>query len=146
MRDKMFFDREIHEFLRNLSVKDFSEAFTAICDYSFYDVLPKKGTKAFAIVQMFKTKLDRYILAVDNKKARNCEQYKIWRSSVFERDGFTCQICGKVGGKLNAHHIKHFATHIDLRYCVDNGLTLCEKCHKEVHKHERELRTLHEVS
>lgn len=142
MRDKIVFDRELHNFLRHLNPADFSEAFTAICDYSFCDILPEEGTMALKIVQRFKPKLDRYMLAVDNKKARNCEQYKEWRTSVFTRDGFTCQICGKVGGKLNAHHIKHFATHIDLRYCVDNGITLCEKCHKEVHRRERQLCSL----
>lgn len=146
MRDKMIFDREMHNFLSRLNEEDFSEAFAAICEYSFYDILPEEGTKALKIVQMFKSKLDRYILSVDNKKARNCEQYKKWRTSVFTRDGFTCQICGKVGGKLNAHHIKHFATHRDLRYCVDNGITLCEKCHKEVHKRERKLRALCKIS
>ena len=38
----------------------------------------------------------------------------------------------------NAHHIKHFATHINLRYDLDNGITLCPSCHKEVHQKERD--------
>ena len=146
MRDRMFFDREMHNYLKQLSVDEFTESFIAICDYAFYDILPPEGSRAWFSVQMFKPKLDLYILAVDNKKARNCEQYKAWRTSVFTRDGFTCQICGKVGGKLNAHHIKHFSTHIDLRYCVENGITLCEKCHKEVHRRERKLRSIREIS
>ena len=142
MRDKIILDKDLHNYLKQLSVDDFAEAFSAICDYAFYDILPSKGSIAWMTVQKFKPKLDRYILSVDNKRARNCEQYKEWRTSVFTRDRFTCQICGKVGGKLNAHHIKHFATHIDLRYRVDNGITLCEKCHKEVHKRERQLCSL----
>lgn len=56
-----------------------------------------------------------------------------WRKAVYERDNYTCQICGERGGKLNAHHIKTYATHPELRFDLDNGITLCVQCHKSVH-------------
>lgn len=65
---------------------------------------------------------------------RKTPQYAEWRTAVFERDGYRCAICGEVGGRLNAHHIKPFAKYPDLRLDIDNGITLCEKCHKEVHR------------
>lgn len=64
------------------------------------------------------------------KILRNSLQYKEWRISVFERDNFTCQQCGKVGGDLNADHIKQFAHFSKLRFNIDNGRTLCVECHK----------------
>lgn len=68
---------------------------------------------------------------------RNSAEYRLWRLSVYERDGFTCQSCNERGGKLNAHHIKPWATNPDLRFDVSNGVTLCEDCHRKLHKNER---------
>lgn len=60
-------------------------------------------------------------------------EYKKWRKDVMHRDNFTCQICHKCGGKLQAHHIEHWATHPDLRYELSNGMTVCVPCHKALH-------------
>ena len=54
-----------------------------------------------------------------------------WRKRVFERDGYTCQICKIRGGKLNAHHILPFSKYPSERFNVNNGLTLCLKCHSK---------------
>ena len=68
---------------------------------------------------------------------RYCKEYTNWRKRVFDRDNYTCQKCGQIGGTLNAHHIKHYKDYHKLRYELSNGITLCEKCHKELHKKER---------
>ena len=70
----------------------------------------------------------------NKKELRNSQENVKWRTKVFERDNFTCVICGQVGGELNAHHIKPFAKYPKDRFKVENGVTLCKKCHKEVHK------------
>ena len=69
-----------------------------------------------------------------NQEIRNSKKCAEWRLSVFERDEYTCAICRKVGGRLNAHHIKPFSKFPNDRFDVDNGITLCEECHKRVHK------------
>lgn len=64
---------------------------------------------------------------------RGCKEYREWRNKVFQRDNFICQMCGKVGGQLNAHHVKSYKDYPKLRYSVQNGLTLCVKCHRKIH-------------
>ena len=65
----------------------------------------------------------------ENRRARDSYLYDEWRKKVFEKDDYTCQCCGQRGGKLNVHHIKDFAQHVDLRYEVSNGMVLCASCH-----------------
>ncbi len=61
-----------------------------------------------------------------------------WRMAVYERDGFKCQCCSKVGGELNAHHILSWHGYPEKRFDVDNGITLCVDCHRyKVHKFKR---------
>lgn len=66
-------------------------------------------------------------------------EYKKWRMAVFQRDNWTCQTCGirsKAGEPiyLQAHHIKGWAQYPELRFKVENGITLCEECHKLANK------------
>lgn len=70
----------------------------------------------------------------DKKRQRHIAEYVNWRTQVFERDEYTCAICGQVGGRLNAHHIKPFKDYPQFRFDVNNGITLCEECHKRVHR------------
>lgn len=56
---------------------------------------------------------------------------KIWRKAVYEKDDYTCQICGERGGILQADHIKPYCLYPELRFDINNGRTLCIECHKQ---------------
>lgn len=64
---------------------------------------------------------------------RSYIEYKKWRSSVYNRDSYTCQICGNNGGNLNAHHIESYNFNKELRTVMSNGITLCKDCHNDFH-------------
>lgn len=71
-------------------------------------------------------------------RIRASKEMRRWRVSVFERDGYTCQLCGDKPQddnqvKLNAHHLKSFTTYPELRFELSNGQTLCVPCHRKVH-------------
>lgn len=65
-----------------------------------------------------------------NKILRESMEYKMWRTSVFERDCYKCVFCGKNSKELNADHIKPFSLFPELRLNINNGRTLCKPCHK----------------
>lgn len=59
--------------------------------------------------------------------------YRDWRTNVFKRDNYLCQICSQ-NGCLEVHHIKSWVEYPELRYIMENGITLCKKHHRLVHK------------
>lgn len=79
------------------------------------------------------TNKNRFSWEYTPKDYRRDVRYKKWRTSVFERDSYTCQHCGKLGGALEAHHIRSFLTWESLRYETSNGITLCRDCHLKAH-------------
>lgn len=62
------------------------------------------------------------------------EGYKDWRKTIYKRDGYRCKICGNnKSGSLRAHHIKPRHKYPELVVDIDNGVCVCDKCHKEIH-------------
>jgi hypothetical protein len=77
---------------------------------------------------------------------RSNKIYVDWRNLVFKRDKYTCCYCGKVGGNLNAHHIKPWAYFKDDRYNLSNGITMCEPCHRKTYKNTFKIRKQNDIT
>lgn len=74
------------------------------------------------------------------EQVRGSVAYQEWRWAVYCRDNFTCQHCGARGVRLEADHIKSFATHPELRLAVANGRTLCVPCHRATPTYGKRVR------
>lgn len=64
-----------------------------------------------------------------DRLARYSPEIKVWREAVFARDDYTCQICRVRGGYMEADHILPFAYFPRFRTLIQNGRTLCRRCH-----------------
>ena len=66
-------------------------------------------------------------------KRQGNTDFKKWSKEIKERANFTCDCCGKRGCKLHSHHLNSWNTYKEQRYDLENGVCLCEHCHKEFH-------------
>lgn len=74
----------------------------------------------------------------ETQRGRGNKKYKMWQTMVFERDGYKCIWCSSKE-QIEADHIKRWSEHPELRYNVDNGRTLCIKCHNKIRNENPEL-------
>ncbi|MBU2249782.1 MAG: hypothetical protein KKD77_23750, partial [Gammaproteobacteria bacterium] len=71
---------------------------------------------------------------------RNDPVYKQWSREVKMRDGWKCKINNQdCKGKVIAHHILPWRDFPELRYQVNNGITLCLAHHPKKRAEEKRL-------
>jgi hypothetical protein len=95
-------------------------------------------------------------ITIVEKSLRGSKYNLKWSMAVRERDGFKCRTCGENTKRVEAHHAVPFAYYINIlkkrnkevdnemliKLCkkykplwdINNGVTLCRKCHMMVHK------------
>lgn len=64
------------------------------------------------------------------------------QKQVFERDDYTCQLCGQRNGDLQVDHIQSWSEYIELRFSMDNCRTLCMNCHYRITFHREKPKDL----
>ena len=101
------------------------------------DVLKNKGFTERNGTKIHVVHWDIHTGRAEIAKRRLSYEYRKWRETVLIRDNYTCQNCGNQEKIMNVHHIKPFAKYESERYKTSNGVTLCEKCHRSLHKEER---------
>lgn len=83
-------------------------------------------------------KIDRSQLA--KKQMRNDVAYQDWRKQVWNRDKFKCRIADRnCSGRIEAHHILAWSKYPELRYQINNGITLCHAHHPRKRAEEKRL-------
>lgn len=69
---------------------------------------------------------------MDKVKFRGSARWKRKRAEILNRDHKRCKICGSEQG-LQAHHIVSLDINERLKLENTNIITLCSKCHTDVH-------------
>jgi hypothetical protein len=94
-------------------------------------------------------------------KIRNKTEYLKWRISVLERDNFRCRVCSasikdNKNLRLEVHHAKSFndicnennittikqALSCKEIWRLDNGISLCFSCHKDIERIRTRIRNI----
>lgn len=95
-----------------------------------------RGEMNFYCSDECKSSCPVYLKKIDPfRKKDSPERDPMWAYAVKARDGHKCIKCGETKN-LRAHHIDPVGLVPELVNDIDNGVTLCEKCHREVHRTE----------
>lgn len=99
----------------------------------------KKLSEAKSGEKHWNWKEDRSKLS-KNEKKHLCGHYKQWMLEVKNRDNWKCQLeNSECHGKLEAHHILNWLDYPQLRYHLNNGITLCHVHHPRGRAKEKRL-------
>lgn len=71
--------------------------------------------------------------------------WSVWRNTraeVIDRDNKACKVCGKPNSivRLYVHHKKELKDFPSLALDKENLITLCGRCHNDIHEKEEELK------
>ena len=93
-------------------------------------IMSSRGIKRFNDTKIIVLKQIKKISIA--KKITRSSLHNCWSRMVRHRDK-KCTECNSFND-LHAHHIKAYKDFKELRYDVNNGITLCGKCHRKHHK------------
>lgn len=98
--------------------------------------LPRPGSQG---INHYRWISDRTTLKISDNKGLD-QRYREWSRSVKNRDKWECRIINKdCNGRLESHHILNWIDYPELRYEINNGITLCRAHHPIKWKDETEL-------
>lgn len=101
--------------------------------YAFFKVRKFCSKTCSVKGQKYNRGLDHPNYRKDARRKNRGGNHHKWKIAVISRDLATCQHCGISGIELHAHHLKPYKDYPELRFDVSNGITLCFKCHWNIH-------------
>jgi len=69
-----------------------------------------------------------------NRKERNQFSDSGLREQCFKNANYTCDITGKIGCELNAHHLESWHSNEDKRFDINNLVCISKEMHDEFHR------------
>jgi len=103
--------------------------------------LETRAKMGFKKERHWQWKEDRTLLkTAGGSEERRSSRYKNWRREVCNRDNWKCKINNSdCNGRLEVHHILGFTEYPELKYNINNGITLCHFHHPRKRVDEERL-------
>ena len=120
------FSKELYDSDKVITSKGIQKRWIKLTDYVGNDFLTSKLNLLGNDIKIPKYKLDHEGKRLFNI---NVKEWNRISKAVFKRDNYTCQYCGKVGGKLEVDHIFPFSK--GGSDSLDNLTTSCQKCNRQ---------------
>lgn len=120
-----FFNEELYEKFGILTSETIQRRWLKITDY-----VDRKLFNQYSLLEE-DIKIPMYKLS-DAPVRLNVVNARLWRMislEVFERDNYTCQYCGQIGGLLEVDHVVPFSK--GGSDSVDNLITACRHCNRQ---------------
>lgn len=76
-----------------------------------------------------------YVVFDEIKLSPDGKRYKSGKDSQGVQRRFYERVCSVDGLNVVTHHIIPWAVSVELRMKLENGLTVCESCHKLIHNY-----------
>lgn len=70
---------------------------------------------------------------IDYKEQLKSPKWQKRRLEIYQRDNFTCQICGATDKQLHVHHLEYIHGNDIWDYDDSLLITLCDNCHNKEH-------------
>lgn len=73
---------------------------------------------------------------LNSTRKRRSHEYYQWQKFIVKRDNLICQCCKfkfKNAIGTRCHHLDNYKHNIELRHDINNGILLCDDCHKNFH-------------
>lgn len=120
------FSKKLYDSDKVITSKGIQERWIKLTDYVGNDFLTSKLNLLGNDIKIPKYKLDHEGKRLFNI---NVKEWKRISKAVFKRDNYTCQYCGKFGGKLEVDHIFPFSK--GGSDSLENLTTSCQKCNRQ---------------
>lgn len=127
--------------IKNSRIKNRVLAKCLFCkkDFERVNSLFKRSQKNFCSTKCFKSyQKENRIIPND---VTDSAEYKEWRKKVYKRDLYRCKMpgCNSTSRNIAAHHIYPKKQFPERQFDVNNGITLCKKCHEKTFGKEEQF-------
>lgn len=106
--------------------------------YGISGVKECDNKESFSIKEIIKREAPEKIDKFNYSDLLKHPKWQKKRLEIFQRDEFTCKVCGDTEATLHVHHKEYTNGHKPWEYDNSNLITVCEDCHVLIEKYKKD--------